>query len=253
MNNRPIPRTTDPAQLARNRASLIIQERAEHLLEAAVGDPLAAALLDTPSCGCDLLCPHGAQQAPAHTLADRAETEVLRLQELTGRARDPAAATFLADPEVRGFLRARVAWFRGPEVDSDELFQVAQAALWRAVTEWRPDGGRSFLSFARFGIRNALERHLSASRPVKTKSRVFSVAIDDADEQKADDDNPEDAVARAERVVRLRTAISRLPAEQREVLKRRLAGERVRDVGRKAWEAAAAALRREMRKLGSGA
>ena len=55
-------------------------------------------------------------------------------------------------------------WFLGDDVDEDELRQVAETALWRAMESWRPEGGRRFLSFARWGVRNALATHINGDR-----------------------------------------------------------------------------------------
>lgn len=71
------------------------------------------------------------------------EAEVLRMRALDGDARDAAAPAFLL--RMRGFVRRCVRWFEGDDVDRDDLEQVANTALWRAVMEWRPDGGRRFM------------------------------------------------------------------------------------------------------------
>ena len=188
--------------------------------------------------------------------AEEVEREVLRMQELPpGRERDAAAATFLRS--MSRFLEARVRWFVGDDVERDDLSAVAQAALWRAVESWRPAGGRRFLSFARWGVRNALELHVNADRQVRCGRRLSTVSIDDhddADESPALDladpsDDPEAALLRAERRERVRTALARLPAEQRQLLEAVAGGELIKESGgRRAWELAKAALLTELRR-----
>lgn len=186
------------------------------------------------------------------------EREVLRLQGLVGAERDGAAAEFLRSMDR--FLGARVRWFVGDDVDADELRQVAEAALWRAVESWRPGGGRGFLAFARWGIRNALGTFVNGDRQVRCGRRLDVVSLDDEDAAEdspaldlADEgDDPEAALLRRERVEAVRAAMSRLPAEHRQVLAAVAGGAQVKAVGRRAWERAQEALRRELRRLGDG-
>lgn len=188
--------------------------------------------------------------------AEQVEREVLRMRELPqGREREAAAATFLRS--MRRFLEARVGWFVGDDVERDDLRAVAQVALWRAVETWRPDGGRSFLTFARWGVRNALELHVNADRQVRCGRRLSTVSIDDndnADESPAlyladPADDPEAALLRREQRERVREALARLPAEQRVLLEAVAGGELIKDSGgRRAWELAKGALLEELRR-----
>jgi RNA polymerase sigma factor (sigma-70 family) len=183
---------------------------------------------------------------------DAVEAAVLRLQRLVGAEREAAWAAWLRG--MGRFVEARIAWYLGDDVDADELRQVAAAALWRAAIEWRPEGGRRFLSFARWGLRHALDTHVHHDRQVRSGRRLEGFSLDDegeAAEELADGaESPEEALLRAEQRRRVRAALARLPEDQRRVLVDVSEGAMVKTVGRRAWEAAQAALRRELRRLG---
>lgn len=123
-----------------------------------------------------LACGREASLAGKAATATAKEREVLRLQQLRGIERDRAAAAFLQS--MGRFVEARVGWFLGDDVDRDDLVAAAQAAPWRAMVSWRPGGGRSFLSWARWGIRSALSTHVHLDRPVRCGRQIERVSVD---------------------------------------------------------------------------
>lgn len=114
-----------------------------------------------------------------------AEARLLALRQLeaTSPTRctvERARAKFL--DESAWFLRKCVAWFRGDDVDGDDLEQTATIAYWSACKDW--EQGRSpLLTFARWRIRTALRGVLRASRIVRGACRdvlqLDAVGFDD--------------------------------------------------------------------------
>lgn len=120
------------------------------------------------------------QKAPKPPKGNAArEQALLELRTVESTARRPAVerarARFLKESEW--FLWKCVSWFRGDDVDDDDLMQTAAAAFWQACCDWQP-GRAPLLSFARWRLRTALRSHLRSSRIVRgCDSDVLSLGI----------------------------------------------------------------------------
>lgn len=103
---------------------------------------------------------------------DAREQALLLLRELEGtapkRTVEKARAKFLSDSEW--FMRKCVEWFKGDDVDEEDLMQTATAAFWIACVDWEP-GRAPLLTFARWRVRTALRSVLRCSRIVRGASR----------------------------------------------------------------------------------
>jgi len=60
-----------------------------------------------------------------------------------------------------------VSRYAGGDLQTEELLEVARAALTRAVQDFDPDGGEEFLSHAVPAIRDELRRHLRPRPPTR--------------------------------------------------------------------------------------
>lgn len=110
------------------------------------------------------------------------EQRLLALRQLEAtaprRTVERARAKFLEDSAW--FLRKCVAWFRGDDVDGDDLVQTATMAFWGACSDWQV-GRAPLLTFARWRIRTALRGVLRASRIVRGARRdALALDLDDA-------------------------------------------------------------------------
>lgn len=140
---------------------------------------------------------------PRLTLGDK----VLALRQLRGGARARAEAQFLQDAEP--FVRRCAAWYRGPDLDEDDLMATARLAVWSCVVDWDERRGAPFDTWARWKVRTELGRLLRGSRLVR--GRAIEDFIREAEEHAA----PVRAVdAEAE----VAAALASLPPELRMVL-----------------------------------
>ena len=80
---------------------------------------------------------------------------------------------------ARGFVMSCCAWFLGDDLDREDVVAEAQAALWGAVVDWKPDGGAPFDTFARWRLRTALRGLLRRSRMVRGFGHDAFVSLDD--------------------------------------------------------------------------
>jgi RNA polymerase sigma-70 factor (ECF subfamily) len=151
------------------------------------------------------------------------------IRELTTRAvgGHPAAIESLLQqirPMVLRYCRARLGRFSGQYQSADDVAQEVCIALVSALPRYR-DMGRPFVSFV-FGI--------AAHKVADAMRSAANLAIPTEDLPDAPDDRPgpeETAVAYLE-AERVRALLGRLPAQQRELLVRRvLAGMSAQETG----------------------
>ncbi len=80
----------------------------------------------------------------------------------------------------RGLALAIADGYTLPGSDRDDVRQEALIALWVAATDWRPDGGASFPTFARMVVRRRLDTclKLATRRKHEPLNRAVTVALD---------------------------------------------------------------------------
>lgn len=110
---------------------------------------------------------------PKVTLGDK----VTALRQLDGSARARAEAQFLLDAEP--FMRRCASWYRGDDIDDDDLMSTARLAVWSAVVDW--DAARApFDTHARWRIRTELGKLLRGSRIVRGAGKDAGVPFEDS-------------------------------------------------------------------------
>ena len=86
----------------------------------------------------------------------------------------------------RGFIRKAAQKFYGGDVAREDVDATAMLGFWRAVTTWLPDGGSPFDTWARWGMRLALQKMIRGTRMIRgqKQERVSLVSLegDDIDE-----------------------------------------------------------------------
>jgi len=129
---------------------------------------------------------------PTHqrrTVTDPAKC-VFVLQILAIREAEAAGRRMLAEvlkskliTSSRGFVRKMASKYYGDDVDQDDVDATALMAFWRAVTTWQPDGGSTFDTWARWGMRMALQKMIRSSRMIRgqKKKRVSLASLDGDD------------------------------------------------------------------------
>jgi DNA-directed RNA polymerase sigma subunit (sigma70/sigma32) len=80
----------------------------------------------------------------------------------------------------RGFIRKMAMKYYGDDVDQDDVDATATMAFWRAVTTWQPAGGSPFDTWARWGMRQELQKMVRASRMIRgqKQERVSLASLD---------------------------------------------------------------------------
>lgn len=139
--------------------------------------------------------------------------KVLALRLLVGAKRKAAERRFLF--EAKGFVRSVTAWYRGPDLDDDDVEQTATVALWSAVEDW--DEQRApFDTHARWRMRGALAKLLRGSRVVRGNAQGAFVELDEETATLGDD--PESELLKQEAAQEVVQALALLPERQRHVI-----------------------------------
>jgi RNA polymerase sigma-70 factor, ECF subfamily len=151
------------------------------------------------------------------------------IRELTARAvgGHPAAIESLLlqiRPMVLRYCRARLGRFSGQYQSADDVAQEVCIALVSALPRYR-DMGRPFVSFV-FGI--ASHKVADAMRSAAN----LAIPTEDLPDEPDDRPGPEETAVAYLEAERVRALLGRLPAQQRELLVRRvLAGESAQETG----------------------
>ena len=83
----------------------------------------------------------------------------------------------------RGFIIKMARRYYGDDIDRDDVDATATMAFWIAVTTWQPGGGSTFDTWARWGMRMALQKMIRSSRMIRgQKKRRVSLASLDGDD-----------------------------------------------------------------------
>lgn len=116
----------------------------------------------------------------------RRQIVAIREAEAAGRRREAETLKNQLIASSRGFIRKAAQKFYGDDVEQDDVDATAMMAFWRAVTTWQPDGGSPFDTWARWGMRMALQKMIRSSRMIRgqKKKRVSLASLngDDAEE-----------------------------------------------------------------------
>lgn len=134
---------------------------------------------------------------------------------------------------------------RFPELEIEDLVQEATIGLVDAATQWRPDGGAAFLTYARMHIFGRLSRwRFLARRRGLTGEGAKDTHQDSIDATAGTDEDgggeldalvdapiAEDAAIAAEHAQLFNRAIATLPERQREIIALYREGETLEEIG----------------------
>jgi hypothetical protein len=110
----------------------------------------------------------------------RRQILTLRDAEAAGRRREAEVLKSKLITSSRGFIIKMARRYYGDDIDRDDVDATATMAFWRAVTTWQPDGGSPFDTWARWGMRQELQKMVRASRMIRgqKQERVSLASLD---------------------------------------------------------------------------
>ena len=110
----------------------------------------------------------------------------IREAEAAGRRREAETLKNQLITSSRGFIRKAAQKFYGDDVEQEDVDATALLGFWRAVTTWLPDGGSPFDTWARWGMRLALQKMIRGTRMIRGQKQervsLASLEGDDIDE-----------------------------------------------------------------------
>lgn len=110
----------------------------------------------------------------------------IREAEAAGQKREAETLKNQLIMSSRGFIRKAAQKFYGDDVDQEDVDATAMLGFWRAVTTWLPDGGSPFDTWARWGMRMALQKMIRGTRMIRGQKQervsLASLEGDDIDE-----------------------------------------------------------------------
>lgn len=110
----------------------------------------------------------------------------IREAEAAGQKREAETLKNQLITSSRGFIRKAAQKFYGGDVEQEDVDATAMLGFWRAVTTWLPDGGSPFDTWARWGMRLALQKMIRGTRMIRGQKQervsLASLEGDDIDE-----------------------------------------------------------------------
>lgn len=110
----------------------------------------------------------------------------IREAEAAGQKREAETLKNQLITSSRGFIRKAAQKFYGGDVEQEDVDATAMLAFWRAVTTWQPDAGSPFDTWARWGMRMALQKMIRGTRMIRGQKQervsLASLEGDDIDE-----------------------------------------------------------------------
>ena len=91
----------------------------------------------------------------------------IRQAEAAGQKREAETLKNQLITSSRGFIRKAAQKFYGDDVEQEDVDATAMLGFWRAVTTWLPDGGSPFDTWARWGMRMALQKMIRGTRMIR--------------------------------------------------------------------------------------